>query len=179
MKTAPTMQWFDDPGVAEVILQRTGFDRSSTRDAPVSRDTRFVMHLLMEPAVFLGLAAKGQLDERVIEKYAEVLQAAMKGQVAGMPYPWLQVNHEEKAVVSHEGRHRMAAAHLLGLPTVPVVLVLRPKDYDLVEEDIPLVHALLDRGITALWGEGPPRRTKRVQYLDLRGNLPRYFEGRW
>lgn len=138
MKTAP-LNWMHTREGAKWIREVTPFDPKTTKGAGISRDTRWTMDCFLTPQDYLDLTGttREQLIRRdkgkLIREYADAMEDQMAAGAGAFPVPWLVVDWDERAITGHEGRHRAAAAWTLELPAIPVVLVLRPKAYDLEE----------------------------------------------
>jgi hypothetical protein len=178
---------FDDPRVYRWIRENTPFDPDSRKGAGVSRDSRWNYHCFLTPEDYLDLTSTTREDllgrdkGHLIEEYADAMEAMMAEGDGQFPVPWLQINWQDEFVSGHEGRHRAAAAWMLKLPAIPVVLVLRPKAYELTgefegehvrgEEAVSLVQRLDETGVALLEAQ-QYHPSDPVRHVFLRFRFP-------
>lgn len=185
------LRWLHKRDIADWLRETTPFDPSTNRGAGITKNTRWNMDCLLTPEIYLKLTntTRHQLisSNDMVERYAEAMEAQMAAGAGEFPIPWLIVNWENRRITGHEGRHRAAAAWMLNLPFIPVVLVLRPKAYELeeyvpgrgvvtaAEDTIPLVQSLKEYGKTLVWNQDhdsprlPPPTLIGLEFVDDTG----------
>lgn len=157
--------WLPKPGELDVLrVPRLWFDQRpdlvpapfvwpSDRSAGWCLHPYRTMHLLMNPDEFLEFTSTDPellraKSKHMQKEYLPIARRMMTGEEPlGFPPPYLQIGYEQGAkspqphIIGHEGRHRALMAKMLGLPVIPVVLIIRrdpegwEHSWDSIEQD--------------------------------------------